>query len=89
MKVKPLQDRIIVEPFKAEETTKGGIIIPDTAKEKPMKGTVRAVGAGKQGEPLVLKVGDDVLFGKGVGQEIEVEEVKYLIMRESDVLLKL
>lgn len=94
MKVKPLQDRIIVEPFEVSSETKGGIIIPDSVKEKPMNGRVMAVGIGKgcphcgKDEPMELKVGDIVSFGKGMGSEIEEDGKKYLLMRESDCLLK-
>jgi chaperonin GroES len=90
MALQPLHDRIIVRPAKAEEVTKGGIIIPDTAKEKPMQGEVIAVGQGKQTEdgkvlPMQLKVGDKVLYGKYAGTEINVDGEELLIMRESDV----
>lgn len=84
--VKPLADRVLVEPAAAEQKTAGGIIIPDTAKEKPQKGTVVAVGNGKKDEPLTVKVGDQVLYGKYSGTEITVEGKDYLIMRESDIL---
>jgi len=83
--IKPLADRVLVEPAAAEEKTAGGIIIPDTAKEKPMKGTVIAVGEGKKDEPLTVKVGNLVLYGKYAGTEISVEGKDYLIMRESDI----
>lgn len=83
--VKPLADRVLVEPAIAEQKTAGGIIIPDTAKEKPQKGTVVAVGNGKKDEPLTVKVGDTVLYGKYSGTEINVEGKDYLIMRESDI----
>lgn len=86
MNIKPLADRVLIEPTAAEETTLGGIIIPDTSKEKPMKGTVLAVGNGTKDEDMVLKEGDVVLFGKYAGTEIEVEGSKYLMMRQSDVL---
>lgn len=86
MNIKPLADRVLIEPTAAEETTLGGIIIPDTSKEKPMKGTVLAVGNGTKDEDMVLKVGDIVLFGKYAGTEIDVEGTKYLMMRQSDVL---
>ncbi len=82
MNIKPLADRILVRPVAAEEKTVGGIIIPDSAKEKPAKGEVLAVG----GEEMVLRVGDVVLYGKYAGTEIEHEGEKYLIMRQSDVL---
>ncbi len=83
--IKPLADRVIVEPAPAEEKTAGGIIIPDTAKEKPQKGTVVAVGPGKKDEPTTVKVGDKVLYGKYAGTEITVDGKEYLIMRESDI----
>jgi chaperonin GroES len=83
--IKPLADRVIVEPAPAEEKTAGGIIIPDTAKEKPQKGTVVAVGPGKKDEPLSVNVGDKVLYGKYAGTEITVDGKDYLIMRESDI----
>jgi chaperonin GroES len=83
--VKPLADRVLVEPAEAEEKTSGGIIIPDTAKEKPQKGTVVAVGSGKKDEPLTVKEGDKVLYGKYAGTEINIEDKEYLIMRESDI----
>ena len=84
--VKPLSDRVLVEPAAAEEKTAGGIIIPDTAKEKPQKGKVIAVGTGKVDEPITVKVGDTVLYGKYAGTEIELDGEKYLIMRQSDIL---
>lgn len=84
--VKPLADRVLVEPAAAEQRTAGGIIIPDTAKEKPQKGTVVAVGNGKKDEPLTVKIGDQVLYGKYSGTEINIEGKDYLIMRESDIL---
>ena len=84
--IKPLADRVLVEPAKAEEKTVGGIIIPDTAKEKPQKGTVVAVGPGKKDEPMTVKEGDLVLYGKYSGTEITVEGNDYLIMRESDIV---
>jgi chaperonin GroES len=84
--VKPLADRVLVEPAAAEQKTAGGIIIPDTAKEKPQKGTVVAIGNGKKDEPLTVKVGDQVLYGKYSGTEITIEGKDYLIMRESDIL---
>ncbi|MFT5917916.1 MAG: chaperonin GroES [Flammeovirgaceae bacterium] len=85
LNIKPLADRVIVEPAAAEEKTASGIIIPDTAKEKPMRGKVVAVGNGKVDEPLTVKVGDSVLYGKYAGTEINVEGADYLIMRESDI----
>lgn len=84
--ITPLHDRVIVKPAAAEETTKGGIIIPDTAKEKPQRGTVIAAGPGKKDEPVTVKSGDMVLYGKYAGTEITVEGEDYLIMRESDIL---
>lgn len=84
--VKPIADRVLVKPAEAEQTTKSGIIIPDTAKEKPMKGLVIAVGPGKKDEPTTVKAGDEVLYGKYSGTEIIVEGNEYLIMRESDIL---
>ncbi len=83
--VKPLADRVLVEPAAAETKTAGGIIIPDTAKEKPVKGKVVAVGNGKPDEPMTVKVGDNVLYGKYAGTEIQVEGKEYLMMRESDI----
>jgi chaperonin GroES len=84
--VKPLADRVLIEPAAAEQKTAGGIIIPDTAKEKPQRGTVVAVGPGKKDEPVTVKVGDVVLYGKYAGTEINVEGRDYLIMRESDIV---
>lgn len=91
MKLKPLQDRILVQRIEEEKTTKGGIIIPDTAKEKPAEGKVVAVGNGKVGEDgkriaLEVKKGDRILFGKYSGTEVKIEGEEYLIMREDDVL---
>lgn len=86
MNIKPLSDRVLIEPTAAEEVTASGIIIPDSAKEKPLKGKVLAVGTGTKDEPMVLKEGDEVLYGKYAGTEIEFEGVKYLMMRQSDVL---
>ena len=86
MNIKPLADRVLIEPAAAEEVTMSGIIIPDSAKEKPLKGKVLAVGHGTKDEEMVPKEGDTVLYGKYAGQEIEVEGVKYLMMRQSDVL---
>lgn len=83
--IRPLADRVLVEPAQAEEKTAGGIIIPDTAKEKPMKGKVIAVGEGKKDEPMTVKVGDMVLYGKYAGTELSVDGTDYLIMRESDI----
>ncbi|RJP83362.1 MAG: co-chaperone GroES [Desulfobacteraceae bacterium] len=91
MKIKPLQDRILVQRVEEEQTTKGGIIIPDTAKEKPIEGKIIAVGSGRVGDdgkriPLEVKVGDRVLFGKYGGTEVKIEGKEYLIMREDDIL---
>lgn len=85
LNVKPLADRVIVEPAAAEQKTAGGIIIPDTAKEKPQKGKVLAVGNGKPDEPMTVKVGDTVLYGKYSGTEFSIEGKDLLIMRESDL----
>jgi chaperonin GroES len=84
-KVTPLADRVLVEAAPAEEKTASGIIIPDTAKEKPQRGKVIAVGNGKKDEPMTVKVGDSVLYGQYSGTEIKVEGKPYLIMRESDI----
>ena len=86
MNIKPLADRVLVKPAAAEEKTVAGIIIPDTAKEKPLKGEVLAVGNCTKDEEMVLKVGDTVLYGKYSGNEVELDGEKYLIMRQSDVL---
>lgn len=86
MNIKPLADRVLVKPAPAEEKTAGGIIIPDTAKEKPLQGTVLATGNGTKDEEMVLKAGDHVLYGKYSGTEVELEGEKYLIMRQNDVL---
>ncbi len=86
MNIRPLADRVLIEPTAAEETTMAGIIIPDSAKEKPLKGKVLAVGNGTKDEEMILKVGDTVLYGKYAGTEIEFEGTKYLMMRQSDVL---
>jgi chaperonin GroES len=83
--IRPLQDRVLVESAAAEEKTAGGIIIPDTAKEKPQRGRIVAIGNGKKDEPLTVKVGDEVLYGKYAGTEISVNGRDYLIMRESDI----
>ena len=83
--VKPLADRVIIEPAAAEEKTAGGIIIPDTAKEKPKKGKVIAAGSGKKDEPVTVKEGDTVLYGQYSGTEIKIDGNDYLIMRESDI----
>ena len=86
MNIKPLADRVLIEPTPAEQTTMAGIIIPDSAKEKPLKGKVLVVGCGTKDEEMVLKEGDSVLYGKYAGTEIELDGEKYLIMRQSDVL---
>ncbi|MBO5871554.1 MAG: co-chaperone GroES [Bacteroidaceae bacterium] len=86
MNIKPLADRVLIEPAAAETKTIGGIIIPDTAKEKPLQGTIVAVGNGTKDEEMILKEGDHVLYGKYAGTEIEHEGKKYLIMRQSDVV---
>ena len=86
MNIKPLADRVLIEPAAAETKTIGGIIIPDTAKEKPLQGVIVAVGGGTKDEEMVLKEGDRVLYGKYGGTEIEHEGKKYLIMRQSDVV---
>jgi chaperonin GroES len=83
--IQPLADRVLVEPAAAEEKTASGLFIPDTAKEKPQKGTVVAVGNGKKDEPLTVKVGDTVLYGKYAGTELSVDGHDYLIMREADI----
>ncbi len=90
MNIKPLADRIVVKPSEAEEVTKGGIILPDTAKEKPVVGTVVAAGPGRRGDdgsliPMEVKVGDKVLYGKYSGTEVTLDRVEYLIMRETDI----
>lgn len=86
LNIQPLADRVVIKAAEAEVTTKSGIIIPDTAKEKPQRGVVVAVGTGKKDEPMTVKVGDTVLYGKYSGTEINVEGYDYLIMRESDIL---
>ncbi len=86
MTIKPLSDRVLIEPAKAEEVTAGGIIIPDSAKEKPLKGIVKAAGNGTKDEEMVVKAGDTVLYGKYAGTEIEVDGEKLLMMRQSDIL---
>lgn len=86
MNIKPLADRVLILPAPAEEKTIGGIIIPDSAKEKPLRGKVVAVGNGTKDEEMILKAGDEVLYGKYAGTELELEGEKYLIMRQSDVL---
>jgi chaperonin GroES len=86
MALKPLQDRVLVEPKEADEKTASGIYIPDTAKEKPQRGKVIAVGSGKKDEPMEVKVGDEVLYGKYSGTELTVDSKDYLMMRQSDIL---
>jgi chaperonin GroES len=86
MKIKPLADRVLVEPAAAEEKTASGLYIPDTAKEKPQRGKVVAVGNGKKDEPMELKVGDEVLYGKYAGTEISIDGTDYMMMRQSDIL---
>ena len=86
MNIKPLADRVVVEPASAETTTASGIIIPDTAQEKPQKGKVVAIGDGKKDEPLTVKVGDTILYGKYSGSELKYEGKDLMIMRESDIL---
>lgn len=86
MNLKPLADRVIILPSPAEEVTVAGIIIPDSAKEKPLKGTVMAVGTGTKDEEMVLHEGDTVIYGKYAGNEVEYDGEKYIIMRQSDVL---
>ncbi len=89
MNIQPLADRVVIKPAPAEEVTISGIIIPDSAKEKPLKGEVLAAGNGTKDEEMILKPGDQVLYGKYAGTEIELEGEKYLIMRQGDVLAKL
>ena len=84
--IKPLADRVLIEPKEAETKTASGIYIPDTAKEKPQQGTVLAAGPGKKDEPMEVKVGDAVLYGKYAGTEVTVDGEKYLIVRQSDIL---
>lgn len=86
MNLKPLADRVLIKPTAAEEVTMSGIIIPDSAKEKPLRGTIVATGCGTKDEEMILKEGDNVLYGKYAGSEIEFDGEKYLIMRQSDVL---
>ncbi|MCF1714779.1 co-chaperone GroES [Flavihumibacter sp. RY-1] len=86
LNITPLHDRVVVKPAPAEEKTAGGIIIPDTAKEKPQRGTIVAAGNGKKDEPMTVKVGDTVLYGKYAGTELQLEGGDFLIMRESDIL---
>ena len=86
MNIKPLADRVLISPAPAEEVTMSGIIIPDSAKEKPLRGTIVAAGNGTKDEKMVVKKGDTVLYGKYAGTEIELDGEKYLIMRQSDIL---
>lgn len=86
MNIKPLADRVLVKPAAAEEKTASGIIIPDSAKEKPLRGEVLAIGNGTKDEEMVVKVGDNVLYGKYAGTELELDGEKFLIMRQSDIL---
>ena len=86
LSIKPLADRVLVEPAAAAPKTSSGIIIPDTAKEKPQKGTVVAVGAGTKENPITVSVGDSVLYGKYAGTELQHEGIDYLIMKENDIL---
>lgn len=85
-KIQPLLDRVVIRPTAAEEKTVGGIIIPDTAQEKPLRGQVIAVGKGTKDEEMILKEGDQVLYGKYAGNEVEIDNEKLIIMRQSDVL---
>lgn len=84
--IKPLADRVVIEPKEAVTKTAGGLYIPDTAKEKPQEGKIVAVGKGKKDEPMEVKVGDQVLYGKYAGTEVTVDDKKYLIARQSDIL---
>ncbi len=86
IKIQPLADRVLIEPAAAETKTSSGIIIPDTAKEKPQKGTVVAVGPGTKENPITVKVGNKVLYGKYAGTELQLEGVDYLMMKENDIL---
>ena len=86
MTIKPLSDRVLIKPAEAEMKTAGGIIIPDSAKEKPLKGTVIATGNGTKDEEMLVKAGDTVLYGKYAGTELEVDGEKFLMMRQSDIL---
>lgn len=89
VKFEPLADRVLVEPSPAEEKTAGGIIIPDTAKEKPQRGKIVAVGKGTKDEPMVVKEGDSVLYGKYSGQELSFEGIEYLVMKQSEIIGKI
>ncbi len=86
MKIRPLADRVLIEPAAAETTTSSGIIIPDNAQEKPQRGTVVAVGPGKKDEPTTVKIGDTVLYGKYSGTDLNLDGVDYMIMKETDIL---
>ncbi|MBR5385943.1 MAG: co-chaperone GroES [Bacteroidales bacterium] len=86
MMIRPLADRVLIEPKEAETKTAGGLYIPDTAKEKPQQGKVIAAGPGKKDEPMEVKVGDEVLYGKYAGTEVTVDDKKYLIVKQSDIL---
>lgn len=86
LSIRPLSDRVVIEPEEAETKTSNGLIIPDTAKERPLRGTVVAAGPGKKDDPVTVKVGDTVLYGKFSGTEISISGKDYLIMRESDIL---
>ena len=86
LKIKPLSDRVLIEPLEAETKTASGLIIPDTAKEKPQKGVVKAVGSGTKENKMTVKVGDTVLYGKYAGTELKLDAKDYLIMSESDIL---
>lgn len=86
MNIKPLADRVLIKPDAAEEKSAGGIILPDSAKEKPLRGKVMATGNGTKDEEMVVKEGDEVLYGKYAGTEIELDGEKYLIMRQNDIL---
>ncbi len=86
LKIKPLQDRVLIKPSKADVKTSSGIIIPDSAQEKPQNGTVMAVGSGKQDEPMEVKVGDKVMYGKYAGTEMTYKDEDYIIMRQSDII---
>ena len=87
--IKPLADRVVIEPKEAETKTASGIYIPDTATEKPQQGTIVAAGPGKKDEPMEVKVGDTVLYGKYAGTEVTVDDKKYLIVKQSDILATL
>lgn len=89
MKMKPINDRVVVKPAPADTKTKGGLIIPDTAKEKPQRGQVVAIGSGKDGNMMTVAIGDIVLYGKYAGQELTYDGEEYLIMREDDILVVL